>query len=294
LSKYFPHRLASDQLDWLDLRSAHVGKGDAYRQKRTARAILQRLFSTSPSPGVILADEVGMGKTYETFAVMAALFIAVPNARVAILTNSAEMALEWKNRWTQFLDQAILDPYSRKALAKVSKDLKHIKNAENIAGAKLGIGSFDSLKKVSKEDEGRILYGLFEGCGLHKKTRRTLARVVGLRYKKPRFGCRMSARDRNQFFKAHYDKQTSGWNSHKDDVRRAVRVLALKATRGRRRVDLLVVDEAHRLGSDLGQQFLDLVLLNRAHRALWVTATPFAMKIEDMIQKEPYQFAPDC
>ena len=42
---------------------------DAQRQTRSARAILDRF---APQPGVVLGDEVGMGKTFVALAVAAA------------------------------------------------------------------------------------------------------------------------------------------------------------------------------------------------------------------------------
>ena len=51
---------------------------DGKRQQATARSILADLVS---QPGVILADEVGMGKTYVALAVVASVVRAMRNAR---------------------------------------------------------------------------------------------------------------------------------------------------------------------------------------------------------------------
>ena len=47
-----------------------IGPADAERQEATAQSILSDL---ARQPGVILADEVGMGKTYVALAVIAYL-----------------------------------------------------------------------------------------------------------------------------------------------------------------------------------------------------------------------------
>ena len=47
-----------------------ISKEDALRQMATARTIVQRLKS---QPGLILADEVGMGKTFVALAVAASI-----------------------------------------------------------------------------------------------------------------------------------------------------------------------------------------------------------------------------
>ena len=52
--------------DLVDLRNERVSDMDADRQQRTAAEILRRL---NDQPGLVLADEVGMGKTYVALAV---------------------------------------------------------------------------------------------------------------------------------------------------------------------------------------------------------------------------------
>ena len=57
-----------------------ISETDADRQSRTAVAILKKL---KEQPGVILADEVGMGKTFVALAVVVILFVVdVPNGIV--------------------------------------------------------------------------------------------------------------------------------------------------------------------------------------------------------------------
>ena len=43
-------------------RSAYVSRSEAHRQEQTVRAVLDLL---AESDGVLIADDVGMGKTYE-------------------------------------------------------------------------------------------------------------------------------------------------------------------------------------------------------------------------------------
>ena len=54
----------------LDLGNERITPEDAARQQRTAIEILRRL---ERQPGVILADEVGMGKTFVAMAVAASV-----------------------------------------------------------------------------------------------------------------------------------------------------------------------------------------------------------------------------
>ena len=108
----YPRALGRDQLRWIDFGYADVRPEDALRQRRTARRIVRGLYRDAV-PGMILGDEVGMGKTFETFGVIAALFRHQPRARVAVLTHSATMAREWRSRWAAFTGK---DPDAEKGL----------------------------------------------------------------------------------------------------------------------------------------------------------------------------------
>jgi ERCC4-related helicase len=55
--------------------------------------------------------------------------------------------------------------------------------------------------------------------------------------------------------------------------------------RSRRPIDLLVVDEAHKLESDQRTIFMSEVLAGRVSRALFVTATPFALNVEQLMDR---------
>jgi hypothetical protein len=50
-------------------------------------------------------------------------------------------------------------------------------------------------------------------------------------------------------------------------------------------VHLLVIDEAHKLGANQRQIFREGVLMSRARRALFLSATPFAMRVKDLYER---------
>lgn len=56
----------------INLSSERVPREDAARQERTAEEILRRL---ERQPGVVLADEVGMGKTFVAMAVATSIIL---------------------------------------------------------------------------------------------------------------------------------------------------------------------------------------------------------------------------
>src|SRR3990172_2264974 len=60
----------------------HLSAFDAARQKRSAQAILSRF---EHQPGIILGDEVGMGKTFVALAVASASVVHDPSRPVVIM-----------------------------------------------------------------------------------------------------------------------------------------------------------------------------------------------------------------
>lgn len=73
---------------------------DGARQQETARAILSDLAT---QPGLILADEVGMGKTYVALAVIASVVRATRSSgRPVVVMVPPGLATKWPREWDQF------------------------------------------------------------------------------------------------------------------------------------------------------------------------------------------------
>ena len=96
------------RLDWHLADSLCVGgvgdyriaDEDAARQTETARAILERLRE---QPGVVLADEVGMGKTYVALAVVASVLLATRRGGDPVVVMVPPgLAGKWQREWQQF------------------------------------------------------------------------------------------------------------------------------------------------------------------------------------------------
>jgi superfamily II DNA or RNA helicase len=83
----------------IDLHSCRVPDEDADRQTRTAAEVLRRL---QHQPGVILADEVGMGKTYVALAVAASTVTADPQRRPVLVMVPPAVADKWPAEWQVF------------------------------------------------------------------------------------------------------------------------------------------------------------------------------------------------
>jgi hypothetical protein len=81
------------------LRTDRVSASDAERQERTAREILRRLHD---QPGLVLADEVGMGKTFVALAVGASIALARPDDGPVVVMVPPSLKQKWPRDWTVF------------------------------------------------------------------------------------------------------------------------------------------------------------------------------------------------
>lgn len=81
-----------------------VSEEDAERQMKTAEAILARLTS---QPGVVLADEVGMGKTFVAMAVAASVAWADKGRNPVVVMVPASLKSKWPRDFEVFLKRCL-------------------------------------------------------------------------------------------------------------------------------------------------------------------------------------------
>lgn len=79
---------------------------DWARQRRTASDILRRLQTQE---GVILADQVGMGKTYVALAVAASCILSTRKPGRVVIFVPAAVAEKWVREWSKF-SESLLEP----------------------------------------------------------------------------------------------------------------------------------------------------------------------------------------
>lgn len=85
-----------------------IGLEDAIRQEETARSILAAFKG---QPGVILADEVGMGKTYVALAVITSVILSTKNnGNPVVVMVPPGLLTKWKREWDQFKRLCCLNP----------------------------------------------------------------------------------------------------------------------------------------------------------------------------------------
>src|SRR5437867_12511602 len=76
-----------------------VSQEDAQRQEVTAREILQRL---AKQPGLVLADEVGMGKTFVALAVAASVALSDRQRRPVVVMVPPSLRNKWPTDFDVF------------------------------------------------------------------------------------------------------------------------------------------------------------------------------------------------
>lgn len=93
--------------DQISLRTDRVPIDDALRQERTAAQLLQRL---TRQPGVVLADEVGMGKTFVALAVAASILIDRPKGGPVVVMVPPSLRHKWPKDWKVFREKCLSGP----------------------------------------------------------------------------------------------------------------------------------------------------------------------------------------
>lgn len=273
---------------------------DVVRQEDT---VLRALTLLDAQPGVVLADEVGMGKTYEALGVIAARIHENPDARVLILTPGPNLTTKWHKELASFCDTArpmyagfrdkftevttlgeLVDPDTKpirvasvtlfggpRALADKAYLLSAWAEVRGLAGNQVA-AVFRHYGKGARVD---LESSLFLGTLDWSVVRGPLKRALG------------SGKRKTSGLDALWD--THGYDGFQDanavdaaltDLR--FRVLAELV----QRVDLLVVDEAHKLKNPESVRATGVrtVFDRKFAKALFLTATPFQLSVDELRQ----------
>jgi hypothetical protein len=108
----------------VDLRNDRVSDADADRQQHTAAEILRRL---ADQPGVVLADEVGMGKTYVALAVATSVLEATRRKRPVVVMVPSAVAEKWPTEWAVFADRCLPHGHGLRASTPVRRGSDFLK-----------------------------------------------------------------------------------------------------------------------------------------------------------------------
>lgn len=108
----------------VSLRNDRVPDLDADRQERTAREILERL---NEQPGVVLADEVGMGKTYVALAVAVSVIESTKRRRPVVIMVPPSVAEKWPAEWAVFEERCLPPNFGIRASDPVRRGSEFLK-----------------------------------------------------------------------------------------------------------------------------------------------------------------------
>lgn len=102
----------------INLINERVQREDAARQARTASEILRRF---QRQPGVVLADEVGMGKTFVAMAVAASIILDRDDEGPVVVMVPPSLRGKWPRDWEVFQHEC-LSPEARARIRSDSAD----------------------------------------------------------------------------------------------------------------------------------------------------------------------------
>ena len=280
-----------------------VSSTDAQRQRRALEAILTRFRA---QPGVILADEVGMGKTYVALGVVAEFLVHYPRSRVLVLTPSSDLAEKWRQDLERFRQENV--PHSVRRKLSTSDDVSSGALREILSTRTksrvwiLPLSIFMQRRSGTERRElQELTYQLVsKAVRLNHDGRHELWRRLGGRTKRlPRLRRRLAwfAEQLPSLKKTVRNllKEMDLWPF--DPTR--VADYALKQLQDRlcwslirrrlRHFSLVVVDEAHHFRNPDTQQYraIETVFRGQYRKMLFLTATPFQLgpsELENMLR----------
>ena len=108
----------------IDLRNDRVPESDADRQQATAAEILRRL---NDQPGLVLADEVGMGKTYVALATAVSVLESTKRRRPVVVMVPPAVVDKWPVEWDVFEKRCLPPGHGLRASAPVRRGSEFLK-----------------------------------------------------------------------------------------------------------------------------------------------------------------------
>lgn len=290
----------------LDARAGADGiaRRDIDRQEDT---VLRALALLDGQPGVVLADEVGMGKTFEALGVVAAFRHEDPASRILVLTPGPDLNTKWEKEFTRFGEgrQKIYDFGAEVLAVRTIGDLVAAFRQKRIAIAPITAfnsarGGRDLAYLLSLYCHWRRLHGnatnailrafsdgAYERVDVREERFLGVARLDELlphlddAFRGP------GGEDAAEGLAALHDAEGNAAFERRDVVRRALDLARFRLVRALLPpVDLLVLDEAHKLknADTVRSVAVTATFQRRFRKALFLTATPFQLDIAELRQ----------
>lgn len=292
-----------------DAEIEQIPAGDIERQEDT---VLRALDILDRSPGVLLADEVGMGKTFEAVGIMACFRQQNRKARILVITPGADLNSQWVAAMDRFRENGF---YAfREGEYTAVNHLTRLPAA--MRESHIVFAPIDVFLNVRGGEERQFLFNAyFRWRGLWEDTRKVICKahfgtvraVDNVTQMSPYMGVssyselqhlmedafRRPAR-RREFAPEEYEGlddiyREDGVEGFKDK-RRVLRALSrarFKLLNGMLpNISLLVVDEAHKLKNPwtVRSQAVANILYDKYRKTVFLTATPFQLGVRELEQ----------
>lgn len=292
---------------FLDLGArAHADGVPISEVERQEATVLRALAMLEARPGVVLADEVGMGKTFEAIGVIAATLHGKPDARALILTPGPDLTTKWLKELHRFEDgkKKLHDFGGRYAKVDSLADLAKALQTTSIVVAPVNIFS----GKRGAEVQAHLIWLWARWKGLHGQTVAAIFRrfrggqfaavpdfedeaflgIARFSDLEPHLAAAFQGRDGDDIsLDPLYSQLGVDVFANDDAVRRALDLARYRLVRAfLPTLELLVLDEAHKLknADTVRARGVTHTFERRFHKALFLTATPFQLDVSELRQ----------
>lgn len=291
----------------LDARAAEGTTVPARDVERQEDTVMRALALLDCEPGVVLADEVGMGKTYEALGVIAARTHSRPEARTLILTPGPDLNTKWVKELDAFGDRSrpMYAGFRERicaatTLAELVDGLHHktivVAPVSIFAG---GRSNSDQAYLLCAWADSRGKEGPQHAAMFRRYRNNTLERVQYRHLKflstfdwvtvQPALEMALEAHKRQDSGSLDHLWESEGYAGFEKSnlVDGALADLRFRILGGLvPELELLVVDEAHKLKNPASVRATGVrtVFEKRFNKALFLTATPFQLTVDELGQ----------
>lgn len=287
-----------DQLNLAYFKADYPPEQSAELIGQTARARgLWARLEREDTPGVILGDEVGKGKTYIALALAFATMASRRRARVLVLTHSTRMARTWAARWSKEVRMMVGNRWGKRfennwiprVVTSYKDFVDELKNTSR--HSVILFASYDTMKRFwNHNDRRRILLGVLKHVYWAHHIRLGKSERIQLVKNIVPDGGRMPSkfwtvpRGRAvRLLRNCFDASSRDWKiGAKRSVEEFLDIEAGKRLVVRPRLELLIVDEAHKLEGRRRGSVVTCLLSGKFRKGVWVTATPFALTLAEL------------
>jgi hypothetical protein len=267
---------------------------------RQEDTVIRALEMLDDRPGILLADEVGMGKTYEALGIAAAVRQSDPRSRVVIITPGPDLNTKWFSEILRFRE--MFDFGSGVVEAATLTELidqirKHAVIIAPVTIFQSGRGSRDQAYLLSlyfywKQVHGHTANAIMSRFreGEYERVDVTEEKFLGI------FDLNRLEPHLRSAFKRGKDGGAAGLDDlyESGGVAGFENPLALRSALYKARfvltgklmpmIDLLIVDEAHKLKNpgSLRTRAMQGAFRGRFQKTLFLTATPFQLDVAEL------------